>query len=59
MFETVKVTGPHLAECSQLALQYVELALLAICDHDGHYARRGWKGWKGDDEVLVPWHQGS
>ncbi|MHB1326176.1 MAG: hypothetical protein ACYC0L_08250 [Thermoleophilia bacterium] len=42
-------------ECSQLALQYIELVLLAICGHNGHYARRAWKGWKGDDEVLVPW----
>jgi hypothetical protein len=42
-------------ECSQLALQYVELVLLAVCGYDTHYARRGWKGWKGDDEVLVPW----
>jgi hypothetical protein len=47
--------GVTLYECSQLALQYVELALLAICGHGGHYARRAWKGWKGDDEVLVPW----
>ncbi len=47
--------GHHLLECSQLALQYLELALLAICGHSGHYARRGWRGWKGEDEVLVPW----
>lgn len=47
--------GETLYECSQLALQYVELALLAICGHSGHYARRAWRGWKGDDEVLVPW----
>lgn len=51
------VSGMHLVECSQLALQYVELGLLAICGHNGHYARRGWHGWKGDDETLVPWHQ--
>jgi len=42
-------------ECSQLAIQYVELVLLAVCGHDGYYACRGWKGWKGDDEVPVPW----
>jgi hypothetical protein len=47
--------GVTLYECSRLALQYVELALLAICGHSGHYARRAWKGWMGDDEVLVPW----
>lgn len=47
--------GSHLLECSQLALQYVELAILAVCGHSGYYARRGWTGWKGDDEVVVPW----
>ncbi|MBI3939401.1 MAG: hypothetical protein HY315_01075 [Acidobacteria bacterium] len=51
------VSGIHLLECSQLALQYVELGLLAICGHNGHYARRGWRGWKGDDEIQVPWRQ--
>jgi len=47
--------GVTLYECSQLALQYVELVLLAICGHNGHYARRAWRAWQGDDEVLVPW----
>lgn len=42
-------------ECSQLAMQYLDLAVLAACGHTGHYARRAWKGWKGDDEVPVPW----
>jgi hypothetical protein len=45
----------QLFECSQLALQYVELVLLAVCGYSGYYARRGWHGWKGDDEILVPW----
>ena len=49
------VKGPQLAECGQLALHYTDLALLAVCEHNGSYARRGWKGWKGDDEVPVPW----
>lgn len=49
------VDGVQRMECSQLALQYLELALLAVCRHDGYYARRGWRGWKGEDEVLVPW----
>ncbi len=49
------VDGEQRMECSELALQYLELALLAVCGHDGYYARRGWRGWKGDDEVLVPW----
>jgi hypothetical protein len=42
-------------ECAQLAIQYIELVLLSVCGYDGPYARRGWKGWKGDDEVPVPW----
>ena len=50
--------GSQFLECSQLALQYLELALLAICGYRGKYARRRWRGWKGDDEVLVPWAQG-
>jgi hypothetical protein len=47
--------GLALHECSQLALQYLELTLLALCGYRGYYARRGWRGWKGPDEVLVPW----
>jgi hypothetical protein len=42
-------------ECSQLAMHYLELTLLALCGHPGHYTRRAFPGWKGDDEVLVPW----
>lgn len=42
-------------ECAQLALQYVDLVLLAVCGYEGYYAQRGFRGWKGDDEVLVPW----
>ena len=53
------VDGEQRWQCSQLALQYLELSLLAICGHDGSYARRGWQGWKGDDEVLVPWNPGA
>jgi hypothetical protein len=48
-------SGVQLWECSQLALQYVELVLLAVCGHGGLYARRGWRGWKGEDEIVVPW----
>jgi hypothetical protein len=56
----VKALSPQqLYQCSELALQYVELAILAICGYTGHYARRGWQGWKGDDEILVPWSQAS
>lgn len=42
-------------QACQLALQYVELSLLAICGYQGWYARRCWRGWKGDDELPVPW----
>ena len=45
----------QLFECSQLAIQHLELALLGVCGHRGRYKRRGWRGWKGDDEVVVPW----
>lgn len=47
--------GPTWHECSQLSLQYLELALLAVCGHTGDYAQRGYRGWKGDDENPVPW----
>lgn len=53
--KTKRADGIQLVECSHLALQYVELALLAVCRHDGHYARRGFRGWKGKDEIPVPW----
>jgi hypothetical protein len=49
------ISGEQRMECWQLANQYLDLAILAICDYDGYYSRRGWRGWKGDDEVLVPW----
>jgi len=53
---TIKsVSGVQWREAGQLALQYVDLSLLALCGYQGKYARRGWKGWKGDDEVFVPW----
>ncbi len=39
-------------ECCELALSYLELALLSVCKHTGDYARRG---WTGDDETRVPW----
>jgi hypothetical protein len=52
---TSSVSGLTLWEAGQLALQYVELAVLALCGYQGKYARRAWRGWKGDDEVVVPW----
>lgn len=53
------IDGMQRWQCSQLALQYLELSLLAVCGHDGYYARRGWQAWKGDDEVLVPWRSST
>jgi hypothetical protein len=49
------VTGEQMYECSQLALQYVELVLLSVCGYRGAYARRGWRGWRGQNEGPVPW----
>lgn len=49
------VPGSDLLQCSALALNYVELALLSLCGYSGHYVRRGWRGWMGDDEVRGPW----
>jgi hypothetical protein len=49
------VSGVQWWQAGQLALQYVELSLLALCGYQGKYARRCWRGWKGDDEVFVPW----
>jgi len=51
------VNGEQRMECAQLALQYLDLVILAVCGHDGYYSRRGWRGWKGIDnnEVRVPW----
>lgn len=51
------ISGTQWWLAGQLALQYVELSLLALCGYQGTYARRGWRGWKGDDEVQVPWAQ--
>lgn len=49
------VSGVQRWECGQLALQYLELVLLALFGHTGRYAQRAWRGWKGEDEIPVPW----
>jgi hypothetical protein len=49
------VSPTQLWEAAQLSLQYVELALLALLGYNGKYAQRAWCGWKGSDEVAVPW----
>lgn len=53
--DLTSVSGDQLWEAAQLSIQYVELCLLALLDYRGRYARRGWRGWKGEDEVNVPW----
>jgi hypothetical protein len=40
----------------QLALQYFELVLLALCGYREKYVKRGFREWRGADECLVPWH---
>jgi hypothetical protein len=52
------VSGTQWWLAGQLAIQYVELSLLALCGYQGMYARRGWRGFKGDDEAFVPWVAG-
>ena len=49
------LSGEQRWEAGQLSLQAVELCLLAVCGYRGKYARRAWRGWKGDDEAIVPW----
>jgi len=47
--------GIHFYELAQLGLGFIELIILALCGYDGCFAQRGWRGWKGDDEIPVPW----
>ena len=49
------VSGSQRFQAAQLSLQYVELTLLALFGYRGKYARRGWQGWRGDEEAPVPW----
>lgn len=49
------LSGAQLWEAGQLAVQSIELCLLALCGYRGRYARRAWRGWKGEDEAIVPW----
>jgi hypothetical protein len=52
---TASLSGIALWQAGQLALQYVELAVLALCGYQGKYTRRTWSGWRFDAEVPVPW----
>jgi hypothetical protein len=38
-----------------MGIGFIELVILALCEYEGAFARRGWRGWKGEDEIPVPW----
>jgi hypothetical protein len=50
-----KLNGTHLYQIAQMGIGFIELVILAILGYEGSFARRGWRGWKGDDEITVPW----
>lgn len=49
------IDGHVLFELKELGLGYFELAFLAALGYRGHYARRIFEGWKGDELAQVPW----
>jgi len=49
------IDGIVYMQAAQLGLEFFELALLCLCRYQGHYARRAFRGWKGNDEIAVPW----
>jgi hypothetical protein len=49
------VDGTTRMQAAQYGLELLELCLLAMMNYRGKYARRAFQGWKGDDEVTVPW----
>lgn len=42
-------------QAAQYGLELVELCVLAIFNYRGAYAQRAHQGWKGEEEVPVPW----
>jgi len=42
-------------QAAQYGMELFELCLLAMMNYQGKYARRAFQGWKGDDEIPVPW----
>jgi hypothetical protein len=52
---TLRLEGIELWECSELTRQYVEMSLLSLFGHNDYFAQRGWRGWKGENEIAVPW----
>jgi hypothetical protein len=49
------IDGTTRMQAAQYGLELYELCLLAIMNYRGKYTRRAFQGWKGDDEVSVPW----
>lgn len=49
------VDGVTLMQAGQYGIELFELSLLAMMSYRGKYARRAFQGWKGDDEIPVPW----
>jgi hypothetical protein len=49
------VDGIIRMQAAQYGMELFELCLLAIMNYRGKYARRAFQGWKGDDEIPVPW----
>lgn len=49
------IDGVTRMQTAQYGLELLELCLLAIMNYRGKYTRRAFQGWKGDDEILVPW----
>jgi hypothetical protein len=52
---TSAVDGITRMQAAQYGIELFELCLLAIMKYRGKYARRAFQGWKGDDEVPMPW----
>lgn len=50
-----QLNGTHLYQIAQTGIGFIELVILALCRYEGSFARRGWRGWKGNDEIPVPW----
>ncbi|MPZ20578.1 MAG: hypothetical protein GEV06_22080 [Luteitalea sp.] len=53
------VDGIMYWQAGQLGLQFFELTLLALYGYRGKYACRAFRGWKGNDEIPVPWAMGA
>lgn len=50
-----QLNGTHLHQIAQMGIGFIELVILAICEYKGAFAQRGWSGWKGENEIPVPW----